>query len=49
MIRPEAGRQLCLDTILEYLPEIAPDDYEVALNVEREKVRVAIAEACGWE
>ena len=37
--RPEEGRQLCRDTILEYLPETAPEDYEKAIAPKRAELR----------
>jgi hypothetical protein len=40
--RPEIGRQLCRDAILEYLPESAPDDYEARLAPLREELRRAL-------
>jgi len=36
VVRPAAGRQLCLDTILKYLPEGAPDGYQDRLEEPRE-------------
>jgi hypothetical protein len=39
VVRPEAGRQLCRDAILRYLPEDAPDRYRAALKPHRERVR----------
>ena len=41
--RPEAGRDLCLQAILRYLPEEAPDLYEARLQEPREQVRAAVA------
>ena len=42
VVRPEAGRDLCRQAILRYLPEDAPDDYQVALDPPREEVRKEI-------
>ena len=41
--RPEAGRDLCLQAILRYLPEDAPDLYQARLQKPREQVRAAVA------
>jgi hypothetical protein len=41
--RPEAGRDLCLQAILRYLPEEASDLYEARLQEPREQVRAAVA------
>jgi len=35
VVRPEAGRKLCLDTILKYVPEGAVEDYEEKLAREQ--------------
>jgi hypothetical protein len=40
--RPEAGRELCRQAILRYVPETAISDYRQRLAVEREKLRQAI-------
>jgi hypothetical protein len=40
--RPDAGRQLCREAILRYVPESAITDYRQHLAVEREKLRQAI-------
>jgi len=40
--RPDAGRRLCRDTILKYLPADAPDSYREALETYREEVREEI-------
>jgi hypothetical protein len=40
--RPKAGRELCRQAILRYLPENAPEAYEARLAPEREKVRRAV-------
>jgi len=37
--RPVEGRQLCLDAILDYLPEAAPEDYETAIAPARMELR----------
>jgi hypothetical protein len=42
VVRPEAGRRLCLDAILRYLPENAPERYQEALTPRREQVRAEI-------
>jgi hypothetical protein len=42
VVRPEAGRQLCLDAILRYLPEDAPEKYQEDLIPHREQVREGI-------
>ena len=42
VVRPDAGRELCRQAILQYLPENAPDDYEAALEPKREEARKAI-------
>ena len=42
VVRPEAGRQLCLDTVLRYLPEDAPEKYQEDLIPHREQVREEI-------
>lgn len=39
VVRPDAGRQLCRDAILRYLPEDAPTQYQEALAPHREQVR----------
>jgi hypothetical protein len=38
VVRPEAGRQLCLDAVLRYLPEDAPEKYQEDLIPHREQV-----------
>jgi hypothetical protein len=43
VVRPDAGRKLCRDTILKYLPADAPDDYQEALETYREDARREIA------
>lgn len=40
--RPEAGRELCRQAILRYVPESAITDYRQHLAVEREKLQQAI-------
>jgi hypothetical protein len=42
VVRPEAGRQLCRNTILKYLPADAPERYREALAAHREEAREAI-------
>jgi hypothetical protein len=42
VVRPEAGRQLCLHAILKYLPEDAPEKYQEDLIPHREQVREEI-------
>jgi hypothetical protein len=44
VVEPEAGRELCRQAILEYVPKTAPAIYRRKLNVEREMVRVAVLE-----
>jgi hypothetical protein len=39
VVRPDAGRQLCRDAILQYLSEDAPYKYREALEPHRERVR----------
>jgi hypothetical protein len=39
VVRPEAGRELCRQAILRYLPEDAPERYGKALERPREAVR----------
>jgi hypothetical protein len=39
---PDAGRELCRQTIQRYLPEDAPDRYREALAPHREQVRAEI-------
>jgi hypothetical protein len=41
--RPDAGRQLCREAILRYVPEDAVDLYERHLDTRREELRQAIA------
>jgi hypothetical protein len=38
VVRPDAGRQLCLDAILKYLSDDAPNLYQAALQPHREQV-----------
>jgi hypothetical protein len=42
VVRPEAGRNLCRQAILKYLPADAPDQYEEDLEPHREMARQAI-------
>ena len=42
-MRPEAGRALCRQAILRYLPEDAPEAYEARLAPLRERVRLEVA------
>ena len=44
MARPDHARQLCLDTILSYLPATAPQDYLARLQESREELQSRIAE-----
>jgi hypothetical protein len=39
VIRPDAGRQLCLEAIQRYVNDSSVTEYEAALQVQREKVR----------
>ena len=39
VVRPEAGRRLCLDAVLKYLPEDAPEQYQSALGPYRNRMR----------
>jgi len=43
VVRPDAGRKLCRDTILKYLSANAPDSYREALEEHREEARREIA------
>jgi hypothetical protein len=43
VVRPDAGRKLCRDTILKYLPSDAPDNYRETLETYREEARREIA------
>ena len=40
--RPAAGRKLCRDAILRYLPANAPDKYQSTLQLPRQKLRAEI-------
>jgi hypothetical protein len=42
VVRPDAGRELCRQAILKYLPEDAPDQYLAALKPHREQVRLEV-------
>jgi hypothetical protein len=42
VVRPEAGRELCRQAILRYLPEDAPAQYQATLEPERERVRLEV-------
>jgi hypothetical protein len=42
VVRPDAGRELCKQAILQYLPEDAPNQYLAALKPRREQVRLEI-------
>jgi hypothetical protein len=42
VMRPAAGRQLCREAILRYLPEGAPAAYRAALAEQREAVRLEV-------
>jgi hypothetical protein len=43
VVRPDAGRKLCRDTILKYLPADAPNRYLEELETHREEARREIA------
>jgi len=43
VVRPDAGRKLCRNTILKYLPADAPDNYRETLETYREEARREIA------
>jgi hypothetical protein len=45
--RPEAGRELCLDALMRYLPDDAPERYEERLLEPREQVRQAVVRIVG--
>ena len=49
VVRPEAGRELCRQAILQYVPEDAPARYEAALREPREQLRQAIVTALQQE
>jgi len=40
--RPEAGRKLCRDAILKYLPAVAPNKYQATLQLPRRKLRAEL-------
>jgi hypothetical protein len=40
--RPEAGRELCRQAILKYLPANAPDQYQSSLELPRQQMRAEI-------
>lgn len=42
VVRPEAGRELCRQAILRYVPDHAPDDYDRELEVARAAVRANV-------
>jgi hypothetical protein len=42
--RPEAGRELCRQAILKYVPEDAIGEYQIRLDAAREELRQAIVE-----
>lgn len=42
VVRPDAGRELCRQAILRYLPADAPEQYQAALAPHREQARVEI-------
>jgi hypothetical protein len=42
VVRPEAGRQLCLEAILKYLPEDAPEKYQQILAPYRERAHLEL-------
>ena len=39
VVRPEAGRKLCRDAILNYVPAVAVERYELRLSRVREQAR----------
>ena len=43
MVRPDAGRELCRQAILQYLPEDAPARYRATLEPLRDRVRREVA------
>jgi hypothetical protein len=47
VIRPAAGRELCRQAILRYVPEDALDDYEERLALARAELRTAITRKLG--
>jgi hypothetical protein len=49
VVAPEAGRQLCRDAILQYVPFEAVTDHEVRLREAREEFRQALREAINIE
>jgi hypothetical protein len=49
VVRPQAARELCRQTILRYLPEEAAEEYEAALREPREQLRQAIIKALQQE
>jgi hypothetical protein len=45
VVAPQAGRQLCRDAILQYIPAGAVEDYESRLSDVRQEFRTALREA----
>ena len=43
VVRSEAGRQLCLDAICQYVDESAPETYDVRLRPHRDEMRFEVA------
>jgi hypothetical protein len=44
VVRPEAGRQLCLDAIRRYLPDDLLADFKARREAAREEARAAVAQ-----
>ena len=44
VVRPEAGRQLCLDTIRRYIPDDLLSDFETHREVAQQEARAAVAQ-----
>jgi hypothetical protein len=49
VVAPEAGRKLCLDAIIRYLPLDAPDQYRRLVWAEQQKVKAEIEQLLGEE
>jgi hypothetical protein len=47
VVRPEAGRALCRQTILQYVPDDAPARYTARLEFEQAKVQRLVAQRLG--
>jgi hypothetical protein len=45
VVAPQAGRRLCRDAIMQYIPETAVDDHHEKLHDVREEFRTALSEA----